>query len=53
MREKEVLIREKLKDITCPNCGGRLNYAYGTARCENDDWFAENGELIELLELDV
>lgn len=36
---------------SCPRCGDKIGYDYGTARCVNEDcdWFAEDGILYELL----
>lgn len=34
-------------NFRCPECGGKLNYEFGAVRCENDDWFAGDGEIEE------
>lgn len=36
-------------DIGCPVCGGKIIYKFGSARCECDDWFAEDCEIEEIL----
>lgn len=44
--------QEDFDRYRCPECRGKLIYKFGTVRCENDDWFAEDGEIEELFDLD-
>ena len=42
--------QEDFEGLFCPECGGKIVYEFGTARCENGDWMCEDTELQDLVD---
>lgn len=42
--------QEDFENVHCPECGGKILYEFGTARCENDDWMCGDTELQVLVD---